>query len=109
MNIGKEQNVPHDFILITMADGQQFVLDLTGDQFGFRTWFYSKSDYYSNYIVESEDVDVRSAQRGFEDACKRRIGHAIFAVQTMGWLKIESLEELKGAEYDPEWEKCSSP
>lgn len=40
----------HDFITITCADKQRFVLDVTGDQFGLEEWFYTTKDYRKLYL-----------------------------------------------------------
>lgn len=107
-DLGRERCVRHEFLIITMANGQQFVLDPTGYQFGFPGWLYKKSDYYSSFITVHADEQTRSFSserlQNFYNAVIKRYSYDRNVRQWRKLLSGQSLEQLKACRVSEEAE-----
>lgn len=48
--IREEGVTRHDFLLISMTNGERFCLDGSGIQFGFPEVLFKKEEYFNNYV-----------------------------------------------------------
>ncbi|KAF2443136.1 hypothetical protein P171DRAFT_363772 [Karstenula rhodostoma CBS 690.94] len=99
----------HDFITIKSKDNQQFVLDVSGDQFGLKEWLYTKKDYWKLLLdgqapeitceatklhkVESEDTRNSALQSAVEQALEEV--KADWAREYIFWKDLHLLPEWK--------------
>jgi hypothetical protein len=65
--IGEEGVTRHDFLLITMTNGERFCLDGSGIQFGFPEVLYKKEEYLKKYV----DPTLNIRKVNFEKMLKK--------------------------------------
>lgn len=70
--IGEEKITRHDFLLITMTNGERFCLDGSGIQFGIPEVLSKKEEYFENYV----DPAFNARKVNFEKMLKKYKGVA---------------------------------
>jgi hypothetical protein len=87
---GKEDpqlQTSHDFLLITLANGTQFCLDMTGSQFGIWGWLMKKGYYYRTYVVAGTEIKVNFEKERLRILHKAVVRKNERAARLRGWRK----------------------
>jgi hypothetical protein len=77
----------HDFLLITLANGAQFCLDVTGSQFGIPGWLMKKAYYYRMYVVAGTVVKVNFEKERIRIWHEAVVRNNEGAARLRGWRK----------------------